>query len=231
MTHSFVCKLYEEDDQTLKFKFYLDKGEQNEGLLKTVFGEFIEEPILKRLVIGEPFIRFVHSPILDGMIHYSVDSDIISSTIRFSLTSIYFRNRLVDKVDEEKVHEHFYLKFPDGVLLELENATDKSIPQIMFALVIKDILNGMKIDVDIKDYYPNCKNCAMNIENLRKYLKLGDESIQMFFDVSKSGCLFELDIYDERGEEIECARHVRKTYPNIKSLLDTVSIFPKIENI
>ena len=228
MTHSFSCTKVKEEDLSIKFEFALESGKFDEGLLRTVFGEYVEEPILMKSQAGESFILVGHSPLMDRMMHYSVEEKVEDNKIRFSLSSQLFKNRVVETVEEGESIMH--LAMADGTVIRLNNATDRSIAQILYSIVLVDILDGMNIKVDIEDYYPNCRKCCINKCNLDKYIKLTSNRIRDYYE-SKTGCVVGNPKFDETKQIVECGNFIRNKHPDIQEILDTVSIVPEIENI
>ena len=228
MTHSFSCAKVAEEELSVKFEFALKSGKADEGLLKTVFGEYIEEPILMKSQEGRSFINIGQCPLMDHMMHYSVEEDIVDNKIRFSLSSQLFRNKIVETVEEGDSIMH--LMMSDGTMVMLNNASDRAIAQIFYVLVLVDILDGMHIEVDIEEYYPNCRNCCINKCNLDKYIKLSKEEIQNYYK-EKTGCVLGISRFDESKKIVECGSFIRNKHPDIQEVLQTISIVPEIEHL
>jgi len=227
MTHKFIARKIKEEELSVKYEFVLESGEPNEGLLRTVFGEYIEEPMLKRGELGQSFVMIGQCPLLSGMMHFSTEEDIANNRIYFSVASQQLKNKVVSVVEEEE--DVMHLKMSDGVIVRLKNATDRAIPQIFFLLMLVDILDGMVIEVDIADYYPNCSNCCMNVSNLKKYIKLANEKIIKVVE-GKQGCFFDYSQFDVGKKKVECGNFIRSKNPDIRELLETLSVFSEIEN-
>lgn len=228
MTHSFSCVKVAEEDLIVKFEFALESGDVNEGLLKTVFGEYIEEPILMKSQAGQSFIVIGQCPLMDRMMHYIVEDDIVDNKIHFSISSQLFKNKIVEVVEEGESIMHLMLS--DGTMVMLNNASDRAIAQIFYAFVLVDILNGMHIEVNIEEYYPNCRNCCMNKCNLDKYIKLSTERLQNYYK-EKVGCVLGVPLYDESKKIVECGNFIRNKNPDIQEVLETISVVLEIENL
>jgi hypothetical protein len=228
MTHSFKSRKVSEDELSVKYEFVLESGEPDVGLLRTVFSEYIEEPILMRSHAGQSFIMIGNSPLIDKMMNYSIEEDFDNNKILFSITSQLIKNKIVDSVARE--NNVIHMKLPDGTMLKLKNATDRSIPQIFYILTLLDILDGMIVEVDINDYYPNCKNCALRMGNLQAYLKLADSLLQDSVR-EKTGCVLNFQCYDVEKKIVECGSFIRNKNPDIEELFASVSIIPELENL
>jgi len=229
MTHSFRSRKIEEEELSVKYEFVFESGESDNELLKTVFEEYIEEPILMRSRAGQSFIMIGQCPLLDKMMNYSITEDFDNNKIYFSVTSQLIKNKVVDSAVKESGVIH--MKLPDGTMLRLKNATDKSVSQIFYLLSILDILDGMLIEVDINDYYPNCRNCCVNEANLKNYIKLADDSISIPTRSDVAGCALGLHCFDAEEKIVECGNFIRNKNPDVQELFESISIIPEIENL
>lgn len=228
MTHSFRCTKVEEEELSVKFEFALESGKADEGLLRTVFGEYIEESILMKSQAGQSFITIGQCPLMDKMMHYSVEEKIKDDKIKFSISSQLFKNKVVQTVEEGESIMH--LMMPDGTVIMLKNATDRAIAQIFYSITLVDILDGMLVTVNIEDYYPNCGNCCINKCNLDKYIKLATEKVRNYYE-GKTGCMLGVSQFDMSKKIMECENFIRNKHPDIQEVLETISVIPEIENI
>jgi hypothetical protein len=228
MTHRFSCTKVVEEELSAKYEFKLESGKADAGLLKTVFGEYIEEPILMKSQDGQSFVMIGQCPLMDKMMHYTVIEDAENNKICFTISSQLLKNKVVDTIEAGENIMH--IRLSDGTMVRLKNATDRAISQIFYMFVLLDILNGMIIEVNIDDYYPNCRNCCMNKCNVSKYLKLAVENVRLYFE-DKTGCLVRQSKFDETKKIVECGSFIRNKNPDIREILATISVLPEIENL
>ena len=81
MTHKFKCSKVGEAEISIDFEFVLEEGEADSGLLKTVFSEYIVEPILQKTRNGESFISIGQCPLLRDALHYTIVEDFENNKI------------------------------------------------------------------------------------------------------------------------------------------------------
>lgn len=214
---------------SLRYEFAGIEGEKDFGLTRTVFAEFIEYPILYKTKKGCSFIPITDGPLLDNVISYSVELNKRSNKIVFSITSALFKSKIIPNATETDENT-FYIKMADGTVFDAKNITDKTLGSVLCLQIIAHMLDGMRIDVDIADYFHNCNNCCFKKENVLKYYKLFNEDRRA--DIMVSGdCIFSCESYNSETENVECDNFVRNTYPNIKKIIETLELYYTLESV
>jgi hypothetical protein len=208
VTHRFKSTLVETDDLFQKFVFTFEEGEYNEGLMNVVFDEYINNPILRTMNNGFSLIPVGDSPLITNTASSEVTRH--KKKIEYKLLSQLFKNRFVPAEEIGKDKKVLYMELHDGTAVRLKNASTKTIGQIMYLLVISQILDGMVIEVDVNEYIPSCENCVFKCENFKLYRGVLEEEARSFF-IERIDCIINLDFKD-------CKFFIRNTNPDLADM-------------
>jgi hypothetical protein len=215
------------DDIFYKFSFKLEEGEQNAGLMNVVFDEYINNPFLENIRRGHSFIAVGESPLLDRQMNFSVERT--EDKIEYKLTSQLFKNKIVPESQVGKESNTLYMELVSGSAISLKNASAKNLGQIMFLLVVVEILNGMLVEVDIEDYIPRCANCTFEEENIKLYSGSFHSTLKTFLE-GKTGCVINYNKYGD-DMEIDCPFFVRNTNPDLRDVEATLTGMQEVAGV
>lgn len=194
-----------------KFAFKQVEGEPNAALMTVVFEEYINKPFLEKIEEGRSFIAVGESPLLDKTMNTEVE--IKEGVIEYKVASQLFRNKIVPVSEVGEDDTALYMELPSGEALRLRNASSKNIGQIMFLLIVVDILDGMQVEVDIEEYIPKCVNCAFEEENIKMYSSAFSTEVKEYL-TDRRGCTVGCKSYNLEGM-VECKFFVRDTNPDL----------------
>lgn len=220
----YESKLIETDTDILKYQFGQIEGDTDFDLMRVVFKEFIELPILRKMERGEAVISMAQSPLLNNIVRVNVAEKTNEHLILYSISGSLLANKIVPIEESNAEDKYVYIKLNDGTAIRLINASDRNLSMVIFLHIITDLLDGMKPSVDPSDYIPCCRTCVFQAENMKYYLGLLEEDYRDEIK-TRVGCVLGRENYDVDRNEAECEYYIRNTYP------DTADIFAVIMDL
>lgn len=211
----------EENTDIYKYQFKQIEGDTDFDLMRVVFKEFIELPILRKMERGEAIINMAQSPLLNNIVRINVTEKVDEHLILYSISGSLLANKIIPIEEVDAEDKYVYIKLNDGTAIRLVNASDRNLSMVIFLHIIVDLLDGMKPSVDPSDYTPCCRTCVFQAENIKYYLGLLEEDYRDEIK-TRSGCVLNRENYDVDRNEVECEYYIRNTYPDTTDILAVI---------
>jgi len=220
----YESKLIGTDIDILKYQFEQIEGDTDFDLMRVIFKEFIELPILRKMERGEAIINMAQSPLLNNVVRVNVTEKVREHLILYSVSSSLLANKIIPIEEVNTEDKYVYIKLNDGTAIRLVNASDRNLSMVIFLHVVADLLDGMKPIIDPTSYNPCCHTCVFQTENIKYYLGLLEEDYRDEIK-TRVGCVLGRENYDVDRNEVECEYYIRNTYP------DTADVFAVIMDL